>query len=61
MFTYSYVGTNDLGRATRFYDAVLAVIGLPRCITGDDFYAAYVREPDRNKLAAVCRGFTKPQ
>ena len=26
-----------------------------------DFYAAYVRDPDSNKLAAVCRGFTKPQ
>lgn len=25
---------------------------------GDDFYAAYVRDPDGNKLAAVCRGFT---
>jgi hypothetical protein len=22
------------------------------------FYAAYVRDPDGNKLAAVCRGFT---
>lgn len=25
---------------------------------GDDFYAAYVRDPDGNKIAAVCRGFT---
>jgi len=25
-----------------------------------DFYAAYVRDPDGNKLAAVCRGFTAP-
>ena len=24
---------------------------------GDDFYAAYVRDPDGNKLAAICRGF----
>lgn len=24
---------------------------------GDDFYAAYVRDPDGNKLAAVCRGY----
>ena len=23
----------------------------------DDFYAAYVRDPDGHKLAAVCRGF----
>jgi catechol 2,3-dioxygenase-like lactoylglutathione lyase family enzyme len=25
-----------------------------------DFYAAYVRDPDGSKLAAVCRGFTAP-
>ena len=25
---------------------------------GADFYAAYVRDPDGNKVAAVCRGFT---
>jgi hypothetical protein len=28
---------------------------------GADFYAAYVRDPDGNKLAAVCRGFTARQ
>jgi catechol 2,3-dioxygenase-like lactoylglutathione lyase family enzyme len=137
MLSYVYFGTNDLGRATRFYDAVLAPLGMPRCVTGDpdwdrvaagwgiyenggarelgfwigtpfnqqpatagngsmvafsarswksvddfhaaalvhggrcdgapglrlhysaDFYAACVRDPDGNKLAAVCRGFTK--
>jgi catechol 2,3-dioxygenase-like lactoylglutathione lyase family enzyme len=26
-----------------------------------DFYAAYVRDPDGNKVAAVCRGFRGPQ
>ena len=26
-----------------------------------DFYAAYIRDPDGHKLAAVCRGFTEPQ
>jgi catechol 2,3-dioxygenase-like lactoylglutathione lyase family enzyme len=26
-----------------------------------DFYAAYVRDPDGNKLAAVCVGFTERQ
>ena len=26
-----------------------------------DFYAAYVRDPDGNKLAAVCRGFVATQ
>jgi catechol 2,3-dioxygenase-like lactoylglutathione lyase family enzyme len=138
MFTYVCLGTNDLARATAFYDAVLGDLGLSRCdvsAEGDwegwigwgtyedhggkelalwlcepfdgglatvgngtmvalraktwkqvnefytaalanggssegapglrpqynpDFYAAYVRDPDGNKLAAVCRGFTEP-
>jgi catechol 2,3-dioxygenase-like lactoylglutathione lyase family enzyme len=136
LLSYVYVGTNDLARATRFYDAVLGALGMNRCVTGDaawdrvaagwgiyeegglrelgfwigtpfdgrpasvgngsmtafrastwqavdafhsaalahggrcdgppglrlqyspDFYAAYVRDPDGNKLAAVCRGVT---
>ena len=136
MLTYVYVGTNDLARAIRFYEAALAPLGLPRCVTGDpewdrisagwgiyedggarelafwvgtpfdgraasigngsmvafragswqevddfhaaalahggscegapglrphygpDFYAAYVRDPDGNKLAVVSRGFS---
>ena len=139
MFTYVYLGTNDLERATAFYDATLASLRLERCITGDpdwdrisagwgtyedggarelalwvgkpfnqqvattgngtmvafrarswkevddfhaaalahggssegapglrphygpDFYAAYVRDLDGNKLAAVCRGFRERQ
>jgi catechol 2,3-dioxygenase-like lactoylglutathione lyase family enzyme len=139
MLTYVYFGTEDLARATSFYDAVLAPLGMNRCVTNDpewdrtsagwgtyeedgarelafwigkpfdgrpstvgngsmvafsarswkainefhtaalanggecdgapslrlrygpDFYAAYVRDPDGNKVAAVCRGFTKPQ
>jgi len=137
MFTYVSLGTNDLARAARFYDAALGALGLSRCDTSDegdfgdwigwgtyedggatelalwvcepfdgrpatvgngtmvalrasswnqvdafhgaalahggasegapglrpqynpDFYAAYVRDPDGNKLAAVCRGFTE--
>ncbi len=139
MLSYVYFGTNDLERAIRFYDATLAPLDMPRCVTGDpqwdqiaagwgiyedagarelgfwigkpynqqpattgngsmvafsarswkavddfhaaalasggscdgrpglrrqyspDFYAAYVRDLDGNKLAAVCRGFTAPQ
>ncbi len=137
MLSYVYFGTNDFERAVRFYSALFAALGMPRCITGDaewdrvaagwgiyenggarelgfwigkpfdqkaatagngtmvafsarswkgvddfhaaalahggscegppglrlhyspDFYAAYVRDPDGNKLAAVCRGFTE--
>lgn len=35
MLTYVCLGTNDLARATAFYDAALAPLGLQRCITGD--------------------------
>lgn len=136
MFRYVCLGTNDLARAERFYDAVLSPLGHHRCQVDDaagwdgwsgwgryaergrfelalwvcrpfdggpasvgngsmlafdapswaaveafhtaavthggvsdgapglrlhynpDFYAAYVRDPDGNKLAAVCRGRT---
>jgi|SRR5271170_3501244 len=139
MITYVYLGTNDLARATAFYDAVMGSLGLKRCITNDpewdrisagwgtyeddgarehalwvgtpfnqhaasagngtmvafgarswkevddfhaaalahggssdgapglrahynpDFYAAYVRDLDGNKLAVVCRGFKQRQ
>jgi catechol 2,3-dioxygenase-like lactoylglutathione lyase family enzyme len=133
MFAYACLGTADLQRAVRFYDAVMATLGHRRCDTRDepgwddwagwglyedegriqdalwvcrpfnggpphpgngvmlalrarsraevrafhaaalahggtsegepglrthyspDFYAAYVRDPDGNKLAVVCR------
>jgi catechol 2,3-dioxygenase-like lactoylglutathione lyase family enzyme len=136
MLSYVYLGTNDLERAKRFYDAALGALGMQRCVTDDpawdricagwgiyeddgvrelavwvglpfdeqsarsgngtmvafraaswaevdefhaaalrnggtcegapglrpqyntDFYAAYVRDTDGNKLAAVCRGFS---
>jgi catechol 2,3-dioxygenase-like lactoylglutathione lyase family enzyme len=136
MFSYVCLGTDDLERAARFYDATLGALGLARCDTSGeagwdgwlgwgtyhdhgahevalwlctpfdgrrasvgngtmvalrasswrlvdafhaaalahgggcegtpglrpeynaDFYAAYVRDPDGHKLAAVCRGFT---
>ena len=135
MFSYVCLGTKDLARASLFYDATMATLGLSRCdVSGEpgwdgwlgwgtyerngaaelalwvcppfnggpatagngtmvglvakswaqvdafhaaalsnggtsegapglrlhyqpDFYAAYVRDPDGNKLAIVCRGF----
>jgi hypothetical protein len=45
MLTYVYVGTNDLDRAIRFYDATLAPLGMSRCITGD---------PEWDRISAGC-------
>ena len=50
-----------------FHAAALAKGGLSegtpglRLHYGKDFYAAYVRDLDGNKIAAVCRGFTQSQ
>jgi hypothetical protein len=50
-----------------FHSAALAHGGISEGAPGlrthynPDFYAAYVRDPDGNKLAAVCRGITAPQ
>src|SRR5450631_986326 len=35
MFTYVCLGTNDLRRAARFYDATFGALGLERCNTRD--------------------------
>jgi catechol 2,3-dioxygenase-like lactoylglutathione lyase family enzyme len=137
MFTYVCLGTNDLARSAKFYDAVFTTLGIGRCDTSGepdwagtigwgqyeargatelalwlttpfnkqpatagngtmialkasswdqvkafhaaalkaggssegapglrpqynkDFYACYVRDPDGNKLAVVCRGRTR--
>lgn len=50
-----------------FHSAALANGGTSEGVPGlrllynPDFYAAYVRDPDGNKLAVVCRGFTSAQ
>lgn len=52
------------GHVDAFHTAALANGGKSEGLPGlrpqynPDFYAAYVRDPDGNKLAAVCRGFT---
>ena len=35
MLSYVYFGTNDLEKATRFFDATLTPLGVRRCITND--------------------------
>jgi catechol 2,3-dioxygenase-like lactoylglutathione lyase family enzyme len=55
---------NSWGEVRAFHAAALmhggTSEGAPgvRLLYNPDFYAAYVRDPDGNKLAVVCRGFT---
>jgi catechol 2,3-dioxygenase-like lactoylglutathione lyase family enzyme len=56
---------NTWGEVRAFHAAALAHGGTSegapalRPQYNPDFYAAYVRDPDGNKLAVVCRGFTR--
>ncbi|GGE38357.1 lactoylglutathione lyase [Agaricicola taiwanensis] len=36
MFAYAMLGTNDLPKALRFYDALMALLGQERCWTGEN-------------------------
>ena len=65
MIGYVTLGTNDLGRATAFYDALFAVIGAGRVYEGDNFVAwgtgmsapaVSVIEPFDGKPASVGNG-----
>lgn len=60
-------GAQSWSQVDAFHDAALSAGGISEGAPGlrlhynPDFYAAYVRDPDGNKLAAICRGFTEPQ
>lgn len=62
MIHHVSVGTNDLGAAKRFYDAVLPIVGiLPLSAAADGlrpaydahYYGAFVHDPDGHKIEAV--------
>lgn len=46
MLLYTTVGTNDLPRAVRFYDAIMAVLGQPRLALDIDGWAAWGQDYD---------------
>ena len=71
MIGYVVLGTNDLARATSFYDTLLAEMGVTRMMEFGDrgfawgadmdkpmlcFYAAYFRDLDGNKLDVFSYG-----
>ena len=54
MIGYVTLGTNDLARATAFYDSLLALLGAKRSMESDDF-VAWAVSPDKPGV-----GITKP-
>lgn len=64
MFSYVSLGSNDLPRATRFYDAVLGALGYGRCEVGSDFnwdnwvgWGLYADGGERELALWVCQPF----
>ena len=56
MLSYVTVGTNDLDRARRFYDAMLGELGLA-CTGSNDHEIGYSDGPDRPRLFWVLKPF----
>ncbi|MFD2262316.1 VOC family protein [Lacibacterium aquatile] len=67
MFNYAMLGTNDLPRAIKFYDAVMGLLGHERCFTedhcaawgtygGDKAVRLYVGQPFDEQPATVSNG-----
>jgi hypothetical protein len=52
MIGYATVGTNDLPRAAKFYDALLATIGAKRWMESDKFIA-WVVSPTQPALGVI--------
>ena len=52
MIGYVTLGTNDLGRAAAFYDALLAEIGVRRWMESDRFIA-WATAPDKPSLGVI--------
>ena len=52
MIGYVTLGTNDLGRAAAFYDALLAEIGARRWMESDRFIA-WATSPDKPSLGVI--------
>ena len=52
MIAYSTVGTNDMERARKFYDALFAEVGAQRMFNMDSF-TSYGRAPDQPMFAIV--------
>jgi len=51
MIGYTTLGTNDLPRATAYYDALLKTIGASRFMEEENYFVAWATSPDQPSLA----------
>ncbi len=59
MIGYVTLGTNDIGKATAFYDELLAVVGIGRFMESDHF-VAWAKSPDTPALSVIRPHDQKP-
>jgi len=52
MIGYVTLGTNDIAKATAFYDELFSVIGVGRIMEGDHFIA-WAKSPDTPALSVI--------
>lgn len=57
MLLYTTIGTNDIARATRFYDAVMAAMDQPRLPDWDGDWAGWGQDYDAGFCFCLCRPF----
>ena len=57
MLLYTTLGTNDLPRAARFYDAVMAVLGQPRLAIDAEGWVAWGQDYDGGFGLWLCSPF----
>lgn len=57
MLLYATLGTADLARAVRFYEAVMAVMGQPRLPDWDDGWAGWGQDYDQGFSLCLCPPF----
>lgn len=59
MIGYVTLGTDDVARAAKFYDALLAVVGASRIMEGDNFIA-WGTAPDQPAISVITPYDGKP-
>ena len=57
MLMYTTIGSNDLPAMTRFYDAIFAVLGVPRTPAWSETWAMWGEPPEKGFSFCICPPF----